>query len=147
MVISYSEKKSTTLRSPHFLNSLLVTDSEKYPSETENDLVDQEMYIFSDEAHELSYNVMKGHPKIDFPIISINIRSIKNSKNFTKFEAFLSSLSVKPMIIALNETWISDNTKGAFRKIRGYEFVDNNRAKHEGGGVAFYVSMPSHTKN
>ena len=140
-IVACPDKKSfiSRLPSPDVLNSLF-TEQERYPTDTENNLSDEEVYLYTDDAHELSYRVAKGSPKIDFPIISINIRSIKNSKNFTKFEAFLSSLSVRPMLIALNETWISDTTKGPFRKIKGYEFVDNNRIKSTGGGVAFYVS-------
>ena len=137
-IISGPLKKSVLLPSPDVLNSLF-TDSERYPTEASNDHHDQEIYMYSDDVHELTYNIFKGHPNIDFPILSLNIRSIKSSKMFTKFEGFLSSLSTRPMLIALSETWISDTTKGPFRKIKGYQFIDNNRKLTVGGGVAFYV--------
>ena len=79
-----------------------------------------------------------------FPIISLNIRSIVNRENFTKFQAFLQNLSVKPSIIAINETWINDSSKGPFSKLKGYKFVQNNMHDHVGGGVAFYVAEHLH---
>ena len=46
----------------------------------------------------------------DFPIISLNIRSIVNTNNFAKFERFLDTLLIKPYVIGLNETWITDSS-------------------------------------
>ena len=56
-----------------------------------------------------------------FPIISLNIRSVVNKTNFTKFQAFLQNLSVKPMIIAISETWVTDSSKGPFKKNQGLQ--------------------------
>ena len=63
------DKLSATLHSPDELNSLFA-DSDKYPTETD-DHIDQEMYMYTDDVHELTYNVTKGHPNIDFPILSL----------------------------------------------------------------------------
>ena len=79
-----------------------------------------------------------------FPILSMNVRSIVNRKNFTNFEAFLSNLPVKPMIIALCETWITESSMGPYSRIKGYKFVKSNRQKVPGGGVAFYIAEHLH---
>ena len=49
-------------------------------------------------------------------------------------------MPIRPMIIAINETWITDSSKGPYSKIKGYKFVQNNRHKNAGGGVAFYIA-------
>ena len=57
---------------------------------------------------------------------------------------FLAALSVKPFIIALNETWIKKVPKGPYTKLKGYKFLQNSRQKCKGGGVAFYVANHLH---
>ena len=81
----------------------------------------------------------------NFPIVSMNIRSIVNKDNFTKFQCFLENLSVRPMVIALNETWVNDLSKGPYSKLKGYKFVQNHRHTNLGGGVAFYIADHLHS--
>ena len=100
-------------------------------------------YKYSNDVVNLNFD---DEPEVfeSFPIISLNIRSIVNRNNFSRFQAFLQSLSVKPMIIALNETWINDLSQGPYSKLKGYKFIQNNRHINAGGGVAFYVADHLH---
>ena len=73
-------------------------------------------YMYTNEIEDLKFvNQTKLYES--FPIISVNIRSIVNSKNFTKFESLLEALPVKPMVIAISESWVTNSSKGAFTKI------------------------------
>jgi hypothetical protein len=103
----------------------------------------QTKYLYSKDLRSLDFSE-EAEPFDSFPIISMNVRSIVNKENFTKFQAFLQNLSVRPMIIALTETWINDSSTGPFSKIRGYKFFHNNRHDHVGGGVAFYIADHLH---
>ena len=81
----------------------------------------------------------------DFPILSINVRSIVNREHFTKFEALLDSLPIKPLVIGLTETWVTDSTQGPFLNLPGYHpFIQNHRHRFGGGGVGFYISEHLH---
>ena len=116
---------------------------------------DFEIQSYSNECKYFSSHDMTSLSFIDeietmseFPIISLNIRSIVNRNNFAKFEALLEKITIKPMVIALTETWINDSSSGPYSNIKGYNFVQNNRKKCNGGGVAFYVADHIHfTKN
>ena len=67
------------------------------------------------------------------------MRSIVNLLNFSKLEAFIHSLEVKPDIIAVKETWIQANAPGPYYNLSGYMFVSNGRKSHRGGGVGVYI--------
>ena len=75
----------------------------------------------------------------NFIALCINIRSIVNHKNFAKLEGLLSSLSVKPSIIAVTETWLKPAQTGFHINLPGYTFLSNPRIYHRRGGVAFYI--------
>ena len=95
-------------------------DSTYYSPETK--------YIYSKDVGKVDFVEEVGSFN-SFPILSMNVRSIVNRKNFTNFEAFLSDLPVKPMIIALCETWITESSMGPYTRIKGYKFVRSNRKK------------------
>ena len=80
----------------------------------------------------------------DFPIISINVRSIVNRDHFTALQALLSDMPIRPAIIGLTETWVTDNTQGPYSNLKGYKFVQNHRHQYSGGGVGFYVADHLH---
>ena len=75
----------------------------------------------------------------EFLIVCVNMRSIVNLLNFSKLEAFIHNLQVKPDIIAITEIWIQSNVPGPYYNLSGYVFVSNSRKSHRGGGVGVYI--------
>jgi len=71
----------------------------------------------------------------DIVIFYANIRSLPC--NFDNLESYLSTLTIKPQIIILTETWISNNSNNLF-DIMGYDKVDIFRLKKKGGGIRIY---------
>ena len=138
-----SRVEKTKLPSPEKLNELFTNkcvekdfDFTYFSNETK--------YVSSNDIVNLSLGE-SFDSNSDFSIISINTRSIVNNNNFMKFEAFLSTLPIKPKVIGVAETWMSDGSIGPFKKIDGYhEFVYTNRKDCRGGGVGFYVSEDLH---
>ena len=80
-------------------------------------------------------------PDLDetFSIMCVNVRSLVNSSNFSKFEGLILGLSFKPDVICVTETWIQPFSSGQYRNLNGYKFVSNCRKSCKGGGVAMYV--------
>ena len=74
-----------------------------------------------------------------FSSLGINIRSLGNTKNFTKLQAFIESLSFSPSVIAINETYLRDNDPGPHCDLKSYNFISNCRNSHKGGGVGLYI--------
>ena len=62
-----------------------------------------------------------------FSSIGINIRSLSNTKNFAKLQAFIDSLCFSPSVIAINETYLRDNEPGPHCNLSGYMFISNCR--------------------
>ena len=129
------------------LNNLIASmiNDEKENSGLNNTLETDENHIFNFNDHYISCNDVadllpnKNDPDANFTVLSLNIRSIINSNNFTKLESLVSSLSVQPSLIALTETWLRPNQLGSFANLPGYIFISNSRTKYKGGGVAFYL--------
>ena len=135
-----NDRKRVSLPSANQMNSMFVnTVSEKDNEFDSSYFSNKAKYLETSDIEVLSFS-----GDSDFPIISLNIRSIVNSNNFAKFEAFLDSLPVKPLVIGLNETWITDLSQGPYSCVPGYNFIHNNRSKHPGGGVAFYIADHLH---
>ena len=55
---------------------------------------------------------LKNSSENTFLSICINMRSLSNPKNFTKFEYLISALDFSPHINAVNETWEKPNSTG-----------------------------------
>ena len=124
-----------------FVNENVENDDENFEFTYHSN---QSKYNYTQNIKELNFSC-ENQSIEDFPIISVNIRSIVNSKNFTKFESLLESLPIKPMVIAINESWATKSSQGAFTKLPGYhEFVQNYRSDTVGGGVGFYISDHLH---
>ena len=68
-----------------------------------------------------------------------NMRSIVNLLNFSKLEAFIHNLELKPDIIAVTETWIQSNAPSPYYNLSGYVFVSNRRKSHRREGVDVYI--------
>ena len=130
------------LAKPEELNKLFMQEYDESEFELTN-FSNKTKYTYSHDISEMIVSDGLNSYK-DFPIISLNIRSIVNYEHFMKFEALLASLPIKPKVIGLTETWIKDSSQGPHDKIRGYTFIKNNRKNSPGGGVGFYVSDELH---
>lgn len=95
-----------------------------------------EEYVECTSRDFLNFN---NNPKDNLSVICINMRSLVNSLNFAKLEAFLANLYFKPDIICITETWIQPSVSGAFNNLAGYNFVSNCRKSSKGGGVGMYI--------
>ena len=69
----------------------------------------------------------------------VNMRSLVNTANFTKFEALIFSLPRIPDKIAITETWVAPLNSGPYNNLDNYYLVQNPRTNLKGGGVAFYI--------
>ena len=76
-----------------------------------------------------------------FSSICVNVRSLVNPINYTKFKGLIATLGYMPDVIGITETWESTSSSGHFKILPGYIFVSNPRKKYKGGGVAFYVKQ------
>ena len=74
-----------------------------------------------------------------FSTMSINVRSLVNSRNFNKFESLVTALANKPDIIAINETWEKHDSFGEYKNLSGYTYISNPRLKSKGGRVGLYI--------
>ena len=52
--------------------------------------------------------------------MSVNMRSLVNTANFTKLEALIFFLSRKPDIIAITETWVTPLSSGPHNNLDNY---------------------------
>lgn len=69
-------------------------------------------------------------------LVHFNIRSLY--ANFNKLKDYITTFTSRFKIIALSETWISDE-KGVDFEIEGYKLYHVSRSEKRGGGVALYV--------
>ena len=83
---------------------------------------------------------MSFNNKFGFTILNLNIRSLANLNNYSKFETLIISFNPQPDIISLTETWLIEQS-GPHCSLIGYTFVDNCRKCFRGGGVGFYVKI------
>ena len=94
------------LPSPDVLNDNFVNENIENESDDDMELTcfsSKTKYLYSKDIGQLNFD---DEPESfeSFPIVSLNVRSIVNKDNFTKFQSFLQNLSVRPMVIVLNET-------------------------------------------
>ena len=69
-------------------------------------------------------------------MIHTNIRSV--AKNMNKFDSYLNNLKHEFPIIALSETWLTENNCDRYG-IDGYNAEHNFRPNWGGGGVSIYI--------
>lgn len=83
---------------------------------------------------------MPNHPSANFPNVTIlymNIRSLRC--NFDELRIFIESFSNKPDIIALTETWLTENDSLPSFSIDGFITPIVKNRSTRGGGVALYI--------
>ena len=90
------------------------------------------------EYHDIfSYNKLFSGNQNNLSIIHMNARSL--SKNYDRINAFLSSLTLSPDIIAITETWLNDTNKYLYQ-FPGYHPYHITRTTRPHGGVSLYIS-------
>lgn len=77
-----------------------------------------------------------GRSNGEFSIIHFNSRSLYS--NFEHIKGYLQNISHRFNIIAISETWITEN-RGVNFELEGYELNYTNRQDKGGGGVALSV--------
>ena len=76
-----------------------------------------------------------------FSTICVNVRSLINPHNFSKFESLISGLDFQPHLIAVNETWEKPHTIGQHKNLNEYVYVSSLRVVSRGGGVGMYIKQ------
>ena len=76
-----------------------------------------------------------------FSTMCVNVRSLTNRHNFTKFESLIAGLDYQPHIIAVNETWDKPHTTGQHINLNGYVYISNPRVASRGGDVGMYIKQ------
>ena len=71
-----------------------------------------------------------------FSLIHFNCRSL--ASNFIKLKESITTLEFKFDVIALSESWLSDNDNDIFC-IEGYDILSCSRLNKKGGGVVLYI--------
>ena len=110
--------------------------SQEAELDPENNLfnnIDIDCEYFTDEQFRGNY---KGNSR-GLSIIHFNCRSM--SANFDKIEDYLHDLEYKFDIIAISETWLSDNDDHDEWTMSGYSSYFSSRIGKRGGGVAIFV--------
>lgn len=92
-------------------------------------------YYSSDEFNEKLNSLKLKHDELSF--LHLNIRSIRNK--FDSFLNYLNCLTYKFSIIALTETWLSDDDNSHLFDIPGYSLIQLNRKNRVGGGICLFV--------
>ena len=95
-------------------------------------------YLTVQEVHKL---LSGKNEECSFSTICVNVRSLNNPHNFTKFESLIAGLDYQPHIIAVNETWDKPHTTGQHMNLNGYVYVSNPRVASRGGGVGMYIKQ------
>ena len=79
------------------------------------------------------------NPSKKFTSIGINIWSLANTKHFAQLQIFIESLCFIPSVIAINETYLTNNDPGPHCNLPNYSFISNCRNTCTGGGVGLYI--------
>ena len=95
-------------------------------------------YLTVQEAHTL---LSGKNDECSFSTMYVNVRSLTNPHNFTKFENLISGLDYQPHIITVNKTWEKPHTTGQHMNLSGYVYRSNPRAVSKGGGAGMYIKQ------
>ena len=151
--LPFSNVSATRVREMHAIQRRVFPTAEElndlFVEETKENDNDFEFTYFSNKtryvnSHEIGSFKDESSIYDDFPIISINVRSIVNKDHWTAFEAFIDSMPIKPLIIGLTETWVTDSSQGPYLNLPGYNFAQNHRHVFGGGGVGIYIAEHLH---
>ena len=74
-----------------------------------------------------------------FTCLCLNIRSLKNPKNFINFVLLLKSLPTSPIFQGIAETWLRNGQQGPYLCLPYTNFYSINQSKTKRGAVGAYV--------
>ena len=74
---------------------------------------------------------------VQFQFVLQNFRSV--SKNLVEFEVYKNSMSQKPEVVCLTETWLNPSYNNNCFSLNGYQTIIASNRKKRGGGVAFFL--------
>ena len=95
-------------------------------------------YLTVQEARELSSG---KNEECSFSTMCVNVRSLTNLHNFTKFESLISGLNYQLHIVAVNETWEKKHTTGQHMNRSGYVYIFNSTVVSRDGGVRMHIKQ------
>ena len=129
------ERDAITIPNASELNELYIDnndteideDTEFYPLSNV-----QDMYFESSDVDTISTEISNTKAKF-FMTMCVNVWSL-NQDHFTKLDALISSLPIKPKVLGINETWLNSNDDGPHNNLGGYSFISNCRKVMKGGG-------------
>ena len=110
--------------SAHYMDSLLDIP------QTSNNHLDNSLFDSCREYIDTSniYDIAINHNFTNqFLGMSVNMRSLVNTANFTKLEALIFSLPRKPDVIAITETWVTPLNSDPYNNLDNYKLVQNPR--------------------
>ena len=74
----------------------------------------------------------------DGDLFILNVQSLRSHHD--QLKVLVASLNRQPLVIALSETWLSNNDPLNLYHLVGYQKgVSVNRQKSRGGGLAFFI--------
>ena len=95
-------------------------------------------YLTDDEFNLHYYpNGSTSNPKV-FSLIHLNVRSLQSK--FMSLENLVYNLKEKFDVIAISETWFTNDTPHSLFNLDGYSLYYASRKNRQGGGVALYIS-------
>ena len=74
---------------------------------------------------------------VQFQFVLQNIRSV--SKILDEFEVYINSMSQKPEVVCLSETWLNPSFNNNCFSLNGCQTILASNRKKRGGGVAFFL--------
>ena len=130
-----SERDAINIPNASELNELYIDnndaeideDTEFYPLSNV-----QDMYFESSDVDTISTEISNTKAKF-FMTMCVNVWSL-NQDHFTKLDALISSLPIKPKVLGINETWLNSNDDGPHNNLGSYSFISNCRKVMKGGG-------------
>jgi hypothetical protein len=137
--ITYDEDKLSSLffnplllkNKHHFALNYNLDPDENFLHELNNTACD---YYVEDQFNEMLRQEFQ-YANSMFSTLHLNIRSI--SQNKSRFNEWLSALSIKFSVIGITETWL--NEAEHMVDIEDYTFIHKHREGRQGGGVGLYL--------
>ena len=74
---------------------------------------------------------------VQFQFVLQNIRSV--SENLDESEVYINSMSQKPEVVCLTETWLNTSYNNNCFSLNGYQTIISSNRKKRCGGVAFFL--------
>ena len=104
-------------------------------SDVNQNLLQGSDYYVEETLNHKIIDVFQGNPL--FSLCHANIRCLP--RNFNNLSSYLEGFDINFTVIALTETWLSDDNPGDLYTLPGYVFTGKHRSSRIGGGVGIYI--------